>query len=62
MDIDNYFKIEMEVRDELANEVLNDIAMIYGNTPEIVSAVKLATLKALLSGPRLIMNRRQQNA
>lgn len=58
----DYFKIEMEVRDELSNEVLKDIKLIYGDDPAIVGAVRMATLKALLSGPKRIMERRQANA
>ncbi len=60
--LDDYFQIEMEVRDEIANEVIKDIAMIYGESQEIKGAIRLATLRALLSGPRRIMERRQQNA
>jgi len=35
--------------------------MIYGNSSEILGAVRMATLKALLIGPYRMMKRRQQN-
>jgi hypothetical protein len=61
LNLDIYFQAEMQVRDEMAEEVIKEVGKIYGSSIEISAAIRLATLKALLHGPRRIMERRQQN-